>query len=174
MVDDLQLITELLALVDSKPLSRVDFAPILSKHETGLSFNEQREVRSKFRRILKELKDNGDIAYNDNEVHISVSTGDVWNGSNGIIKSTLKRKEKLEQIEREKPKTHFQTGDIKDSTIIHSSDLRDSPIIHKTITTPNTKERKATWYTSPIFKYLIFPIVVILIGTYLCHLFGWI
>ncbi|HMJ45768.1 MAG TPA: hypothetical protein VK498_00465, partial [Ferruginibacter sp.] len=88
-----------------------------------------------------------------------------------------KRKEKLEQIEREKTKSeshNFQVGSISDSTIIHGSELRHSPIIHNVNTTPSTKAAKPNWYASPMFKLILWPIIVFLVGTYICHLMGWI
>jgi hypothetical protein len=103
-VSDEQIITELLALVDSKPLSKVDFQPILERYSLEMDFNEQRQLRGVFRRALLALRKNDDIEYYDPEINISVSSGQVWAGQGGLIRSTLKRKEKLEQIERDKQK----------------------------------------------------------------------
>lgn len=104
-ISEEQIINELLALVDSKPLTKVDFRPILEKYSLGKHFNEQRQVRAIFRRALAALKENNDIEYSDTEINISFSSGQVWAGNGGLIKSTLKRKEKLEQFERDKQTT---------------------------------------------------------------------
>jgi hypothetical protein len=52
--------------------------------------------------------------------------------------------------------------------------LEKIPISHNVVTTPKKNDANATWYKSPLFKYFIWPLLVLLIGTYIAHLFGWV
>jgi len=100
MISKGDLITELLQLVDSNPLTEIEINPIIEKHSIGLNFNEQRVLRANLSSSIIELIKNGDIT--SRNISISASSGEIWLNSSGVISSTLNRKEKLEQIEREK------------------------------------------------------------------------
>lgn len=102
MVSKAQLIDEVLLLVDATPLTEVDVKPIIEKYSIGLSFNKQRVLRGLLDSALSELDKNGDITRRN--LNFSASSGGQWMSSSGLVASTLKRKEKLEQIERDKQK----------------------------------------------------------------------
>ena len=104
-MDRQKLINEILELVDSNPLNYIDIFPIIEKNSVGLDINEQRILRTNIIGALRDLRDNGDIDFNDGNFNITVTTAQIFQSSNGLIKSTLKRKEKLEQIERDKLKS---------------------------------------------------------------------
>ena len=184
MVSDGQLINELLALVDSTPLTKVDFAPLLEKYSNGLDFNEQRQVRGAFRRCLLDLKKNEDIDYYDTEINISVSSGGIWSGHGGLIKSTLKRKEKLEQIERDKKNNAIYytdnsikaggdiigssvTGGINKSKIdkaFNQEEVRSREISQNATNAPAEKEKQQNAIVSFILKFWWVVIIPFLIG----------
>jgi len=115
MISKGDLITELLQLVDSNPLTEIEINPIIEKHSIGLNFNEQRVLRSNLSSSIIELMKNGDIT--GRNISISASSGEIWLNSSGVISSTLNRKEKLEQLKREliankPPKPKWQTLDF--------------------------------------------------------------
>lgn len=106
-MDRKKLITEILELVDSDSLNYIDIFTIIEKNSVGLDLNEQTILRASIVGVLKDLRDNGDIDFNDGSFNITASTAQVFLNSSGLIKSTLKRKEKLEQIERDKSKSQL-------------------------------------------------------------------
>lgn len=181
MVSKSQIITELLELVDSNPLNKVDFAPILEKHCAGLSFEEQRQVRGIIRGSLLELKQNEDIDYYDAEIHISVSVAQQWQGNGGLIRSTLKRKEKLERIERENRlhTIHYEDKSVKfekgsSGTVLHGSTVSNSSIEN------SSSRSKSNPEPSKFVKFISHPVVKVilylaggLIIAYLIYRFGW-
>jgi hypothetical protein len=52
--------------------------------------------------------------------------------------------------------------------------VANKPVTHKVTTTPskNAVPDNIKWYWSPWFKYVIWPLVVLLIGAYLLKLLG--
>jgi hypothetical protein len=173
MVSESGIIKEILELVDAMPLENVNISSILEKHSVGLNFNEQRVLRNTLSAALSLLKTNGDITYNQANLNINASSGGKWGSNSGLIKSTLKRKEKLEQIGRENNPPHLSIGDVKNSTIIQGSVLDDSAITHKVKITPKINDAPHKWYTSIVVKYFIFPLIFGLILAYLVYRFGW-
>jgi hypothetical protein len=177
MVSNAQIIEELLVLVDSAPLTKVNFQPILEKYSVGLDFNEQRELRGAFKRCLFDLKKNEDIDYHDPEINISVSYGGVWAGQGGLIKSTLKRKEKLEQIGREKERhkpsysANFH-GDYKGN--FHQGDAYHSLQTFNETPKTDVKKEKPKWLTWVFYKEeLVKHWFKLLIGSIGVALYSW-
>ncbi len=71
--------------------------------------------------------------------------------------------------------TNVNVGrDMVHSPVIQDSRLEESPMTQSVNTTPNKKEAATTWYTSAIFIYLIWPLVVLLIGGFILYRLGWI
>jgi nitrate reductase NapE component len=52
--------------------------------------------------------------------------------------------------------------------------LSDSPIPQSVKHTPSKKEAKQTWYTSPMFTFIIWPLLVVIIGGFILFKLGWI
>jgi hypothetical protein len=103
MISKSDLIKELLALVDSSPLTDVNVRDILETHSNGLDFKSQQNLRNNLDEVLILLKNSGDIEYNN--CNFSVSVGCEFVNNSGLIKSTINRVQKLEQIERDKLKS---------------------------------------------------------------------
>jgi hypothetical protein len=85
-----------------------------------------------------------------------------------------KAKQEYEKLHRKDSGTTIHVGrDMVSSPVIQDSRLEESPIIHSVKTIPKTKEATATWYTSPIFIYFVWPIAAALVATLLAFKFGW-
>ena len=52
--------------------------------------------------------------------------------------------------------------------------LSDSPITQSVKHTPSKKEAKQTWYTSPMFTFIIWPLLVMIVGGFILFKLGWI
>lgn len=63
--------------------------------------------------------------------------------------------------------TNIKESILTESQIIQRSSFSDSPITHKVITTPNKDESNKgnNWYGKPLFKYFLWPLLVLIIGT---------
>lgn len=100
MIDRYELTKEILSLADSNPLTSVDIAPIIQKHSQSLELEEQRSLRVTIMSILRELRENKEIDYYDGNFNITASSGGVFMGNGGTIRSTYKRQS---EIEKNKP-----------------------------------------------------------------------
>lgn len=98
MIDRYQLTKEILSLVDSNPLTNVDIAPIIQKHSQNLELEGERSLRVTIMDILRELRENKDIDFYDGNFNITASSGGVFMGNGGTIRSTYKRQSEREKI----------------------------------------------------------------------------
>lgn len=97
MIDRYQLTKEILSLVDNNPMTNVDIAPIIEKYSKNLELEQQRSLRVTIMNILRELRENKEIDFYDGNFHITASSGGVFLGNGGTIRSTYKRQSEKEK-----------------------------------------------------------------------------
>lgn len=96
MISRGELTRELLALADSANGDYIDIYEVIQKHSAGLSIEEQTTFRGTIESILTELKNAGEINFNQSELNLSVKFGGVFgNDGHCRIANTYKRREKL-------------------------------------------------------------------------------
>lgn len=85
-----------------------------------------------------------------------------------------------EVVERMKDEKDYEIIFEGSNTIIKKKvnqdsfrNLLDNPITQSVNAIPSNSEAKQTWYTSPIFMYLIWPIITAIIAGFLIFIFGW-
>lgn len=139
MVSKSQLIDEVLVLVDAMPLTEIDVKPILDKYTNGVDFNGQKTIRQNLDSAISDLVRVKDIR--SRNCNFSASSGGQFLSNSGLVASTLERKEKLEQIERDKQKNHpthqttfnapftgnFRQGDGDTQQIFNDSKKSEKP-----------------------------------------------
>jgi len=82
-----------------------------------------------------------------------------------------KRKESIKEEEK-KSKINFLTVNKNSGVILQGSESSESPINQSVTTTPSKKQsapKKKRWYNSPLFKYFIWPLLVLIIGYLIVH-----
>jgi hypothetical protein len=86
-----------------------------------------------------------------------------------IYKSTLTQEGDLVKAKPENITAALHGIVKKGQPSVHISEslLFDRPTIHKVITTPNKNEsyKGINWYSKPLFKYLIWPLLVMILGS---------
>ena len=122
--------------------------------ETGIDFNDP---------VLDFLRNSNKIENTKSSINLSIEGYAIMSGLKESIGGTKATSNKVETTTYH---THIEKFE---GNIIQGSDLNNSPITHKDIYNPSIKRDTTKidkWYWSPIFKYLIWPLITggILLG----------
>ncbi len=183
MVSKAQLIDEVLALVDATPLTEIDVRPILDKYTNGVDFNGQKTIRQNLDSAISDLVRIKDIR--SRNCNFSASSGGQFLSNSGLVASTIERKEKLEQIERDKNKkgvTNNQYIGVNNGTAAQGSTLSETDFrpLEKPIARPNQNIQKnritaaINWVWDIVNKYPLISgiIAAVIAGLILAKVFG--
>jgi hypothetical protein len=107
MTDRYALRKDILELIDNNPLNNVDITLLIEKYTAGKEIDEQAQARVTILNVLREMREDGDISFADQQVSITIRSAGVFTSNSGIIRSTNKyEKEK----EREKQAQSLYIG----------------------------------------------------------------
>ena len=106
-MDNNKITKDILALVDSSPLSEVNISEIVTEYTSGLEILQQQQVRGSIKSILVDLRKAGEIEFSDYQPSFTSLSQSMFSTSSFKIKGSYKRHKELEQIERDKLKSQL-------------------------------------------------------------------
>jgi hypothetical protein len=126
-MDRYKLRQEILELTDTSPLISVDIASIINKYASGLEKGDENEVRVNLKRLLLEMRKEGEIDFNDADIGgIPSDPEGIFRQKSVLVHSTIKRQN---EIENKKMLPIIQIGEGSSVNIINGN--RGENIVQK-------------------------------------------
>lgn len=180
-MDKVAVANEILNLVDLSPMDYVDISSILEKYSEGQDTFNQAQPRVSIIRILRELRNNGEIEYMDEDAaKITMSQYGQFVENSLLIKGTYKRQKEIENRKEGKPfSIHFEDNSIKAREIgilVKDSQFRDlesRPNINpgsqtKPIIPTKAKYPLPKWIIKHIWQ-IVSGVIIVLISSYIIY-----